>query len=430
MSGSPALTLYRAAAEALAPFAGLWLRRRAGQGKEDPQRLAERYGVSYPPRPAGRLVWLHAASVGESGVALQLAQALAARDPELSFLFTTGTRTSADLIALRLPPRAAHVYAPLDARAPVQRFLTHWRPDLGVFVESEVWPNLILAAHAARIPLALANARMSPKSLARWARWPRAGARVLKCFSVVLAADGRTARALSRLSTASVPNIGNLKLAAAPPPVDANALAALKAEIAGRPVWLGASTHGGEDDILVAAHEIIRAAHADALLILVPRHPERGPALAEHFKAPRRALGEKIGAAPVYIADTLGELGMFYACANAAFVAGSLLPDLKGHNPVEPAKLGAPVITGPYVESFADIFDALFAADAAARAGDADTIARAIGALLSDEGLRARRIAAARAAIAHGGDALRITVDALAALLPAHADVKAAHASA
>ncbi|MGE3143932.1 MAG: 3-deoxy-D-manno-octulosonic acid transferase, partial [Hyphomonadaceae bacterium] len=254
MSLPPGLALYRAASGALAPLAHLWLAARARRGKEERARLGERFGRSKAARPEGRLVWLHGASVGEMGVLLQVREGLAARDPALSFLVTTGTRASAELFARRAPARTRHVYAPLDTPRAARRFLAHWRPDLGVFVESELWPNLIMAARAQGVRLALTNARMSPEPLARWRRLPRSAAHMLGGFSLLLAADAATAAGLSALSGEPVRAVGNLKLAAPAPPVDQGALAAFKAAIGARPLWLAASTHAGEDEIVLAAH--------------------------------------------------------------------------------------------------------------------------------------------------------------------------------
>ncbi|QGZ94492.1 3-deoxy-D-manno-octulosonic acid transferase [Terricaulis silvestris] len=431
MSFSPALAAYRAATSVVGAFAGLWLGARADKGKEDKARLGERFGRYIRDRPAGTLIWLHAASVGESGVALGLIEAMSVRDPSLSFLLSTGTRTSADLVARRALPRVTHIYAPLDRGSVVRRFLDHWRPDLGVFVESEIWPNLILAAEARRVPLALVNARMSPNSLQRWRDWPKAGARLLRAFAFVSAADTRTSAALTEVRGESVPALGNLKLAAPALRVDANTRAALAQEIGARPFWLAASTHLGEDEIALAAHALIRAESPDALLVIAPRHPERGAAIATRAdNAPRRSKAEPIGHAPVYIADTLGELGLFYDLAPTALVAGSLRPDLKGHNPIEPAKLDAAIVSGPHVESFQDLFDALTAAGGVTTVNDAASIANAVTRLWSDEAARSAQIAAARGVIAHGVEAFDATVTQLIALLPQGADVRPAHATA
>ncbi|MDX2274759.1 MAG: 3-deoxy-D-manno-octulosonic acid transferase [Hyphomonadaceae bacterium] len=431
MSYSPILSLYRAAAAGLGVFAGPYLRARARNGKEDPARLSERFGHAQEARPPGVLVWLHGASVGESGVAVELAEALGARDDRLSFLITTGTLTSAARVARRMPARTRHAFAPLDRADCVRRFLNHWRPDLGVFVESELWPNLILESQRAGVKLALVNARMSPGTIRRWKSWASAARRLSSAFALTLAADARTADALSALRGEAVESPGNLKLAADPPIVDLEARAVLEREIGARPVWVAASTHGGEDEIALAAHRDLRKDHPDALLIIAPRHPERGEEIAWLADgAPRRSLAQPIGDASVYIADTLGELGLFYAIAPAALVAGSLLPHLKGHNPAEAAKLGAAVVTGPHVESFQDVFDALFAAKAALRVSNAEDLASAIALLWRDDALRARLVAAANDVFAQGASALDVTADKLVALLPARAIAQAANASA
>jgi 3-deoxy-D-manno-octulosonic-acid transferase len=420
VSFSPVLASYRAATTVLGLLAGAYLEDRARRGKEDPARLGERFGRYARARPSGALVWMHAASVGESGVALALIDAMATRDASLSFLLTTGTRTSAELVAKRASPRTIHVYSPLDRPDCVRRFFDHWRPDLGVFLESELWPNLILEAQARGVKLALVNARMSPSSLQRWRRWSDAGRALVGGFGYISAADARTAAALSELRGAPVLAPGNLKLAAPAPRVDIAAGGALAAQIGDRACWLAASTHAGEDEIVLDAHALVRAEFPDAVLIIAPRHPERGDDIAKLCgAAPRRSLGQSIGAATVYVADTLGELGTLYDLAPVALVAGSLLPQLKGHNPIEPAKLGAAIITGPYVESFQDVFDALFSGGGAIMARDAPSLAAAVVELWRNEPARQRQMEAARAIASQGSDAFANTVDQLAAMAPA-----------
>ncbi|MEZ5961090.1 MAG: 3-deoxy-D-manno-octulosonic acid transferase [Hyphomonadaceae bacterium] len=419
MSFSPVLGFYRAASSTLGAFAGLYLNDRAKRGKEDASRLGERFGRYTQTRPTGALVWLHAASVGESSVALALIEALAGRNAAFSFLLTTGTRTSAELVARRAPARTTHVYAPLDRADCVRRFLAHWRPDIGVFVESELWPNLILEAEARGVKLALVNARMSPSSLKRWTRWRAAGRRLVGAFAYVSAADARTKDALAELRPAPLGAPGNLKLAAPAPRVDTAARAALAAEIGARPVWLAASTHTGEDEIVLAAHEILRRDFADALVIIAPRHPERGAAVAKLAgDAPLRSTGAAPRSAPAYVADTLGELGTFYDLAPVSLVAGSLLPHLKGHNPIEPAKLGSAILTGPYVESFQDLFAAMTVAGGAITVTDAPSIAARIAELWRDESKRTQQLEAARTVTAEGADAFERTLDAISALIP------------
>lgn len=425
------LFLYRSMTALLAPFAGIWLVQRARAGKEDPTRVGERFGRYQQARPSGALIWFHAASVGESGVAFALIDALTAYDPNLSFLLSTGTRTSAELAAKRTTARLHHVYAPLDGKAAVSAFLTHWRPDAGIFVESEIWPNLILEAERRGVPLALVNARMSVSTLHRWRHWSAAGRRLLRAFGFVSAADERTASLLRTLRDEPVPTPANLKLAAPAPLEDRAAQAALLAAMGQRPCWLAASTHAGEDEIALAAHELIRVALPRALLIIAPRHPERGESVAKLAGgAPRRALGQPIGEAPVYVADTMGELGMLYGLAPVALVAGSLAPHLKGHNPIEPAKAGAAIVVGPYVESFQDLYDALSAADALKHIDSATMLAETVLAFWQDEAARARQVEAARTVVAQGADAFAQTVAALAALTLRSAARPSVHAPA
>jgi 3-deoxy-D-manno-octulosonic-acid transferase len=424
------LALYRTATWLAGPLARPILDARARAGKEDPQRLGERFGHASAPRPEGLLVWLHGASVGETRVLMLLQAAFAVRRPDISFLFTSGTRTSAGLFA-RMPSRSVHQYTPLDRPDVAQRFLAHWRPDLSVFAESEIWPNLLLATAGAKIPLALINARMSPKTLAFWRSRPAAGRKVFGCFTRILAADSRTAEGLSALLGAPVPSPGNLKLAAGSPRIDEPALAALRSAIGARPIWLAASTHPGEDEILLAAHQHLRTERPDALLILAPRHPERGDAIAALANgAPRRSLGAGVGQTPVYVADTMGELNLFYAAAPVAFIGGSLLPRLRGHNPAEPAMLGCAILSGPYVESFADVFEALFSSGGAVAAASAESIAREVARLWAQEDARLAAIRAASDAMARGESSLAITVDALESLLPPSSPTNRADAAA
>lgn len=426
MSAVPAgLRVYRAATTLLGPLAGPLLAWRAMTGKEDRARLPERYAQSGAARPRGVLVWLHGASVGETRVLLHVREALAALRPDISFLFTSGTRTSAGLLASP-PPRALHQFAPIDRPDVARRFLAHWRPDLAVFAEGEIWPNLIEATAESGARLALINARMSPKSLASWTRSPLFARHLFGRFDVILAADARTADGLGAIVGRAVRSPGNLKRAAPAPRYDVTQLAAAKAACGARPVWLAASTHAGEDEIALAAHEQLRKDFPEALLIIAPRHPERGAAVARLAgDAPRRASGDAIGAGPAFVADTMGELGLYYALAPVALVAGSLLPSLRGHNPIEPAQLNCAVIAGPHVDSFADVYADLVSAGGARVAHDANAIAAAVRTLWTDAAARDAQLAAARAVIAASGGALEETVAALEALLP-----QAAHAAA
>ena len=419
-------------ATALAPLLRVHLRRRATRGKEIPARLPEREGFGAA-RPAGPLFWLHAASVGETQSALPVLAAMAARAPALHFLVTTGTVASAELLAQRLPPdlaaRVAHRFLPLDVPAWVARFLDAWRPDAGAFVESELWPNLLAAAHARALPLALLNGRVSPRSFAR-RRWlpglTRAG---LGAFRLVLA---RSAADQARLVALGAPEAlcwGDLKAAAPPLPADPAALARLRASIGARPVFLAASTHPGEETLVLAAHRDLAATFPDLLTVLVPRHPPRGPALEDEARAAGLSVARRqAGGAPgpgvaVYVADTIGELGLFYRLAGAALVGGSLVPH-GGQNPLEAARLGCPILLGPHAWNFEEPVARLREAGGLLPlAAESAALAEGVRAVLTNEDC-ARGLREAAASVAEGQADLpdRVATALLGLMPPAKAD--------
>jgi 3-deoxy-D-manno-octulosonic-acid transferase len=378
---------YRTATDLAGPLLRRHLASRAISGKEEPSRIEERFGIAGLARPAGRLGWLHGASVGEMQSLLPLIQALARREPDLHFLVTTGTVTSARLLAQRRPANVLHQYLPLDRRAWVARFLDHWRPDFALWVESEFWPNLLQAAFARGIPLALVNGRLSARSLARW-RWGGSLIRpLIGGFAVVLAQDETQALRLAALGARSPQALGNLKFAAAALPVDEAVLTALGQRIVGRDVWLAASTHPGEESIIAAAHRALVVRRPRLLTVIAPRHADRGEAIAAELRAAgftlaRRSKNEEIDATTqIYLADTLGELGLFYRLAPVVFVAGSYR--WQGHNPIEPALLARAVASGPRVVNFQDIFDRMAKAEAVTIVTEAE-LAPAIDRLLAD----------------------------------------------
>jgi 3-deoxy-D-manno-octulosonic-acid transferase len=421
---------------ALAPVLPWHLRRRAARGKELPDRIHERYGQGAA-RPPGRLLWLHAASVGESVSVLPLIGALAARDPALNFLLTTGTVTSARLLAERiapaLAPRVAHRFVPLDVPRWVARFLDGWRPDAAVFVESELWPNLVAGTAARGIPMALVNARMSARAARRWARAPGFARRVLHPFGLVLAQTADDAARFRALGAAGATSPGNLKFAAPPLPADAAALARLAALIGDRPSWVAASTHPGEEALVIAAHRRLAADHPGLLTIIVPRHPDRGAevaALGGGLALSRRSLGQDPDAATqVLLADTMGELGLWYRLARLAFVGGSLVAH-GGQNPLEPARLHCPVLVGPHTWNFAAILDRMEAVGGLVRIDPGPdpsaALAQAVAGMLTNP---ARRQALAQAAAMIAADQAGLPdriAEALAPLLTGPGDDTAA----
>ncbi len=419
--------VWAAAARLAAPGLRLMLWTRARRGKEIAARLPERRGIEAAPRPAGRLLWLHAASVGETVSLLPVLGELARQAPDVSVLLTTGTVTSAELLAARLPAlglagRVAHRFVPLDVPGWVARFLDHWRPDAAAFVESELWPNLLAACARRRIPLMLINARLSARSFARWRRWPGLARGLLGGFASIRARGADDAARFSALGAPSVRAVGDLKFAATELPADPATLAALRAAIGARPVFLAASTHPGEEEILLAAHRRLIARHPDLLTILVPRHPARGLAIAalpEAATAPCRSTGAGppgLGEGGVYIADTLGELGIFYRLATIAFIGGSLVPH-GGQNPLEAARLGTALVVGPHCANFTEAVAALAAAGAVREVRDGEALAAVILRLLDDPGARAVMAASGPAAAARFADLPAATAAALRGLL-------------
>lgn len=417
------LKAYRALTRGLEPIVPAWLTMRTRQGKEVAERRGERYGIASMARPQKKLVWVHAASVGETNAALPVIAALRDAREDLSFLITTGTRTSAALAEARLGPRGIHQFVPLDSPRYARRFMDHWKPDIAVFTESEIWPNLILETAERKIPLALINARMSQRSFKRWRRNSGMAVALFGRFAVVLAQNAKLARSFSLLGARNVIASGNLKIDSPPPPVDAHALQKLREVIGERPLLLAASTHPGEDEQVATAHQLLKAKHDHLMTIIVPRHPERGPAIAEMLaalglKTRRRATGELPDAeTDVYIADTIGELGTFYTLAPVALIGGSLVPH-GGQNPIEAARHGCAILTGPNTHNFTDSYAALMEHGGARVVTDGASLAEAADTVLSDSAALKRMTDGANTALEGLAGALTLTVDAILALLP------------
>lgn len=410
------LALYGAATGLLEPFAPVILRARARRGKEDPERLSERLGQASATRPEGPLAWLHGVSVGEVVSLLPLAQALNARRPDLTILITSGTATSARAVEGRMPPGAIHQFAPVDSPGAVRRFLNHWRPDLGVLVESELWPNLIGAAKARGVRLVLASARMTEHSAQNWARWPASARALLGAFDTILTQDGATEQRLKDLGAVVGPRL-NLKRVGELLPCDPAALERLRTSLGDRKLVLAASTHPGEETVIVEAFRQAVPDPRETILILAPRHPDRGPELVDQFRAARRSAGEPPGGG-IYVADTLSELGLFFRAADVVVMGGAFIPDIGGHNPLEAARLGRAVITGPYAHNAADLY-----AEMIARAGaietTSDELAGHIRGLLDYPHIARRMGEAAKAYADCQCQALDATLVALEPLLPA-----------
>jgi 3-deoxy-D-manno-octulosonic-acid transferase len=386
----PLLRTYRLAAGVLEPAAALLLAWRRRKGKEDRTRLGERRGSPSRPRPEGHLVWMHGASLGETISILPLVERLTRQG--LTVLVTSGTRTSADLIARRLPPGALHQFMPLDVPRYVRRFLDHWRPGLALFAESEIWPNVVMELERRRVPLLLVNGRLSERSYRRWTRLAGSARALLARFSLCIAQSPADAERLTRLGAPRVVVAGNLKFDAPPPPADPRVVASLSGLTAGRPVWVAASTHAGEEEIVVGVHRALAAHHPNLLTIVAPRHPQRGAevaAIAQRagLSASRRSAGlQPDRATDVYVADTVGELGLLYRLSPVVFMGGSLVPH-GGQNPIEPAKLGTAILHGPHVHNFTDVYAAIDRAGGALPVSDGQSLTASLADLLSDTAL-------------------------------------------
>ncbi len=384
------LKAYRAAMRVVQPAAPIVLRYRERQGKEVASRRSERYGQARIERPKGTLVWVHAASVGETNAILPVIAGLKAKRPDLKYLLTTGTVTSARLAEERLGDSAIHQFVPVDTPEFARRFVAHWRPDAAVFTESEIWPNLILETSALSIPLLLVNARMSKRSYSRWRKRPGMASPLFNRFKLVLAQNDRFGRWYSELGARRVQVAGNLKIDAPPLPVDLVAYDELISAAKDRRGYVAASTHPDEEEFIADAHRKIAAVYDGFLTIIAPRHPERGTAIAEMLKSKglrvaQRSLQELPSASTdIYIADTIGELGTLYRLCPIALIGGSLV-DKGGQNPIEAIRHGAAVMTGPHFYNFRDIYDALRIKGAVREVTTADDVAKAVIDLIGDE---------------------------------------------
>jgi len=331
---------------------------------------------------------------------------------------TTGTVTSSGLAAERLPRGAIHQYVPVDVPRYVRRFLDHWRPDLALFVESDLWPNRILEASRRRIPMIMVNARLSENSFKRWRFLPASIVNLLQRIDLCLARTAGDAERLSALGAPRIVTAGDLKLDVPPPPCDAAKLAALRDAIGRRPLIAAASTHDGEERAMIEVHMRLRAQFPGLLTLIVPRHPERGAAVTVQaggagLTARLRSRGElPTPATDVYVADTVGELGIVYRLAPVVFVGGSLVRH-GGQNPIEPAKLGAAILHGPHVWNFADIYAALDAAHGAERVEDTGRLTAGLAALMMQPAARQNVADNAHATVSGLSGALERTLHAI-----------------
>ena len=410
------LRIYRLLSVAAGPFASILLAGRAKRGKENRQRLPERRGESRLARPEGALVWLHGASVGELASVLPLIERIRARG--LYVLVTSGTVTSSGLAEQRLPRGVVHQFVPLDVPKFARRFLEHWRPDLALFVESDLWPNLMIEASARNVPMVLINGRLSEHSFQRWRRLPSSIFNLLGRLDLCLAGTPSDAARFGELGAPQVVTTGNLKLDVPAPPADHAKLDALREAIGGRPVIAAASTHAGEEGLVIEAHSRLRANFPGLLTLIAPRHPERGPGVVEIAAAAGlstalRSRGElPKRSTEIYVADTVGELGLVYRLSPVVFIGGSLVRH-GGQNPIEAAKLRTAILHGPHVWNFAEIYAALDDARGAQLVNDVNQLTAGLAACLADPDACAQMAEAGRATVKNLSGALERTLSSL-----------------
>ena len=390
------VSVYRAATRAFYPLIAAYLAVRKAKGKEDLSRFGERMGYAAKPRPDGKLVWMHGASVGETLSMLPLIERIQKQYPDINILVTSGTVTSAQLMEKRLTGKAFHQYVPIDCIAQATRFVDHWKPDLVLWLESEFWPNILSIVSGRNIPVVLLNGRVSDRSLKRWRKTPRFSAQIQAMFTKTFGQTQEDANRLKALGAKEPLCVGNLKFASAPLPVDADELKRMEGQIGGRSCWTAGSTHAGEDAPIAEAHKKVKGKIPDLLTVLAPRHPKRADEIEAVLKqaglsVARRSRKEDITPeTDVYLADTIGEMGLFYRLGCAAFVGGSLI-EFGGQNIIEPARLGRAVLCGPYMMNFREIVARAKSADAVSIVDGAQGLADALAALLTDEKLLATK---------------------------------------
>ncbi|MBX3566673.1 MAG: lipid IV(A) 3-deoxy-D-manno-octulosonic acid transferase [Rhizobiaceae bacterium] len=411
-----ALSAYRLGGAVVYPLIGPYVAWRATLGKEEHARRGERYGRASKPRPAGPLIWVHAASVGETNAVVPLLRAVLGYG--INIVLTTGTVTSAQVVREQLGDLVVHQYVPLDLKPAVQRFLDHWQPDLAMIAESEIWPMTILELGARHVPQVLVNGRLSDRSFRAWQRRPNLAEALFENLAHVVAQSEEDGDRFAALGARPVTVSGNLKVDTPPPSADERTLATLRAQVADRPTWAAISTHDGEERIVADIHRMLRDRHKGLLTIIVPRHPDRAKALAAELTAGglsvvRRSSGDPVGqATDILVGDTIGEMGLYLRLTEIAFVGRSLTGQ-GGQNPLEPAMLDTAVLSGRNVQNFRETYQRLIQRGGARLVRDQEMLAGAVNYLLSNASARRDMIAAAGAAVQDMRGALARTLKAL-----------------
>ena len=410
------LFAYRIAGAAAYPMIGTYVAWRASKGKEDRARRSERYGRPSRDRPAGPVIWVHAASVGETIAVVPLIQSILGYG--VNVVLTTGTVTSAQVADERLGDTVIHQYVPLDLKPAVSRFLDHWQPDLAIIAESEIWPVTILELGARRVPQVLVNGRLSDRSFRSWKKRPFVAEALFENLAHVVAQSEADGERFQALGARPVTVSGNLKVDTSPPPADERALQTLVRQIGRRPTWAAVSTHEGEEMVAAEVHAMLRGRHPGLLTIIVPRHPDRADALAAAFtgmglKVVQRTSGARITPdTDILLGDTIGEMGLYLRLTEIAFVGRSLTSE-GGQNPLEPAMLDTAVLAGRNVQNFREAYQRLIDGGGAKLVRDRDMLAGAVNYLLANEAARHDMMAAGAAAVEEMRGALAKTLKSL-----------------
>ena len=408
--------VYRLATIICTPLIIFYLHRRKKIGKEDDKRINERFGLSTISRPPGRLIWLHAASVGEAISALELINKLLTEHLDTRLMMTTGTVSSAKLIRDRLPKGAFHQFIPIDMPNYVRRFMEHWQPNIVLWTESEFWPNIIIETRKRNIPMVLINGRISAKSFARWKWAPGLIKSLLQSFTLCLGQSDTDVHRLNKLGAFDSKNLGNLKFAAPPLPADGEVLKTLKSNIGKRPIFLSASTHSGEEEILAIVHNSLKSKYPNILSIIIPRHPDRGPEILRAIQPITancllRSNGDIINdLTDIYVVDTMGELGLFYRLSEIAFLGKSLVP-LGGQNPIEALQLNCAVIHGPYMTNFQWMSEEMTKLGCSIQINNSDELIETVSALLSNNKIRLNMISNGQNFVKSHSSAVRLVAE-------------------
>ncbi|MBW3097089.1 lipid IV(A) 3-deoxy-D-manno-octulosonic acid transferase [Pseudohoeflea coraliihabitans] len=410
-----ALFSYRWLGAVLFPLLWPYLAVRTARGKEEGGRRRERYGRTAVARPEGPLIWFHAASVGETSAVVPLIKEVQRRG--IQVVLTTGTVTSAAIARERLDETIIHQYVPIDIKTPVSRFLDHWRPDMAIIAESEIWPMTILELGARHTPQILVNGRLSDRSYQRWLRSPHLADALFENLSLVVAQSEVDAKRFADLGAQQVAVSGNLKVDTQAPPCNIEDRDRYRRQIGRRPVWAAISTFEGEDEIAVDVHAALEPHHGQ-LTIIVPRHPERGDAIAAMLAArgltvARRSHDDDITPeTDVFLGDTIGEMGLYLSLASIAFIGKSLTGE-GGQNPLEPAMMGCAIVSGPNVQNFRDIYARLIENGGGRFVADTTELIEEVHFLLSDPAAHPRMAAGGEKTIRQLRGGLKSTIRAL-----------------